>query len=812
MILRIKPILLAAAMLFPQFVEAAESLIENGKGRAEIVIAEQPTRTVKLAAQELQTYLEKISGAKLPISTTPTKTIPLQIYVGQSQFTDKLEIRDGLKHGAFRIVSGKNWLALIGQDKDFVKPKFYLESPTDLPQFMKTWDAATGEQWGFANGNLYKEYNNELKIWARDERGSLNAVYEFLRRLGVRWYLPDELGEVVPQQKTITLPAVDDTVHPDFALRFPYQYARMFGHAGTTRDELLWQLRLGWNQAADVIGDFGMSLSHGMNPIYERPEVREAHPEWYFLSQGKRDELKVGQSRPCLSATGIFSQNVKYVRTMFDLLDVPMVSVMPQDGFASLCQCELCKGKETLERGWEGQISDYVWSHANRVAAEIYKTHPDRKLSCYAYGAYLLPPTKIDTLSPNLVVGICQTRIDLADPQIRQQFEKLRRDWLAKLPEGNRQFLINDYYLSGRSFTAPNLPNYYPRTIARDLNSLKGISLGDFIEVHRDVKGMESLAVDHLNLYVTSRYWWDADQDIDALLAEYYRDFYGPAAKEMQAYVEFSEENLIDLRKNAEKMTKALILLEAAQKKVDAESVHGKRLAWIAGYFQPMYALRDQAAKGRENVPEAAAFLRDGKDLTLDGKLDDPFWKSLWVYELQDLETGKRPYMATSFRIGWVDSDIVFGIRCEDRNTKELTIGATKNEDSNIWTGDCVEVLLETQTHSYYQLAVNPTGAIMDLDREKGLNSSWESSARVACHIGEGFWSAEVRIPVVGEQQAVLNPLYGVAGRQPSETYPWYFNVCRQRIRPDDAEYSAFSPTGAASFHVGKKFAKLKVR
>ena len=34
-------------------------LIENGQARAEIIIAEKPARMTKLAAKELQTYLER---------------------------------------------------------------------------------------------------------------------------------------------------------------------------------------------------------------------------------------------------------------------------------------------------------------------------------------------------------------------------------------------------------------------------------------------------------------------------------------------------------------------------------------------------------------------------------------------------------------------------------------------------------------------------------------------------------------------------------------------------------------------------------
>jgi len=69
-----------------------------------------------------------------------------------------------------------------------------------------------------------------------------------------------------------------------------------------------------------------------------------------------------------------------------------------------------------------------------------------------------------------------------------------------------------------------------------------------------------------------------------------------------------------------------------------------------------------------------------------------------------------------------------------------------------------------------------------------------------------------VRIPVAGEMQGNIDALNGVAGRRPSQTYPWYFNVCRQRIRANGEAYSALSPTGKKGFHHPKKFAKLYMK
>ena len=98
-------------------------LVKDGKPCADIVIADKPPRMVKLAAEELQTYIEKISGAKLSISNAPGLDAPAHIYVGRSAETDKLKISDeGLKHGAFKMVSGENWLALLGHDSDYTPP------------------------------------------------------------------------------------------------------------------------------------------------------------------------------------------------------------------------------------------------------------------------------------------------------------------------------------------------------------------------------------------------------------------------------------------------------------------------------------------------------------------------------------------------------------------------------------------------------------------------------------------------------------------------------------------------------------------
>jgi hypothetical protein len=66
---------------------------------------------------------------------------------------DKLGVIDkGLKHGAYRIVSGENWLVLIGDDTNFVPIEPWPRSNNDVAsgKMQQVWNGITtitGEHW-----------------------------------------------------------------------------------------------------------------------------------------------------------------------------------------------------------------------------------------------------------------------------------------------------------------------------------------------------------------------------------------------------------------------------------------------------------------------------------------------------------------------------------------------------------------------------------------------------------------------------------------------------------------------------------------
>ena len=89
-----------------------------------------------------------------------------------------------------------------------------------------------------------------------------------------------------------------------------------------------------------------------------------------------------------------------------------------------------------------------------------------------------------------------------------------------------------------------------------------------------------------MNIYLTARLYWDVEQDVDALLADYCAKFYGPAAKEMKAVTEFCEKNwpkLSPSNPDAEALRQIRQLLTSARAEV-GDTVYARRIELVSQY------------------------------------------------------------------------------------------------------------------------------------------------------------------------------------------------------------------------------------
>ena len=128
-------------------------------------------------------------------------------------------------------------------------------------------------------------------------------------------------------------------------------------------------------------------------------------------------------------------------------------------------------------------------------------------------------------------------------------------------------------------------------------------------------------------------------------------------------------------------------------------------------------------------------------------------WREIAVAstgKMRELQTGRQPIYGTSIKSLWQGGSVFFAIRCEEAPGDKPNIATTKNGDQAIWYGDVVEFLLNTDSHNYYQLAVNPAGALVNLDRaaDRSKWTKWDSQSEVATQIADDHWTIEIRIPV----------------------------------------------------------------
>ena len=811
-------ILLALLIQFAATAAAEVFLVKDGQPRAEIVVATTAKRTTRLAAQELQDGIKKISGAHLPVVNEPTGKA-VKIFVGPSKQTDALKITTaGLKDGAFRIVSGDDWLALLGEDTEFEPIEPWGKNNADLVagRAQGEWRKLSNSLWGLPNTLIYKDriripgYTGmadalritsrppPIDLWAQDERGSFNAVCGFLHKLGVRWYAPGPLGEVMPSLKTIALPKLDETVRPDFSIR---RFNVRFAVHGENLAR--WAMRLG---ARDP---YGIEAAHGMDTITDHEEVFAAHSEWFALYGGKRGYQRGANNHLCYENEELIAETVRYVRAVFDHYKMEMVSVMPPDGYTAICQCPKCAGKDTLDREQAGYASDYIWNFVNRVAKEVRKTHPEKKVMNCAYGIYTLPPLKIEKLEPNVVVSIVGGRRPMNNkPADLAKCAALRDAWAKKT--SNPIIIFENYPFTDRGWY---LPAFTPHSLGESINATKGKSLGEdiWLSVRQDFEKV-GLAYNHFIVYFTQRmYWGGKSADADAMMREYVRLFYGPAESEMNAFFDFCEANWQAMEKEKDKADTALALFDKAKTKADRASVYGQRLALLDDFLKGLRNKSAQLGKLRGPQPVLRLVGPAKQRPVIDGVLDDDAWVNAFpsaTVKLRELQTGRQPIFGTTVKAAWFGNDLYFAIRCDEHPGEKPRIGTTKSGDASLWYGDAVELLIETESRSYYQIAISPSGATVDLDRsaDRAAWYSWRSKAEVATKIHDDHWIVEVKLPIREDEN---DPLNQIIGHHPNRSLPWHFNVCRQRIREDGSEYSAFSPTGADNFHNVMKFATL---
>ncbi|OHB53908.1 MAG: hypothetical protein A2Y12_09450 [Planctomycetes bacterium GWF2_42_9] len=758
-------------------------IARNGISDAKIVVDQNAPSSVQLAASELKYYIEKSTGASLPIcNEIEPGNKSITILLGVSSYTQAANIStSSLKDDGFKIVCKNNILGIIG--KDYNGPPIY----------------------GLCNPWQYNEvYNPHLKLGAFGSTGTLNGVYHFLEKyLGIRWYMPDEIGTVIPKTNVLKIPLINYTICPDFEYRYAW-----FCNFADSNEGAMWYKRAGFGAACPV---------QAMHSFEQFLKYKDSHPEYFALIDGQRDfsnlSVIMGGGNLCLSNPSVAEQWAEDIIKYFD--ENPSHSyfpLAPGDGMKRICECQRCQSQIDPNMGIDGKFSNYIWSFINKVAEKLAKKYPEKKVCCIAYEGYNAPPTSIEKLSLNVAVFVCKVRAAYSD----EQYKKLMNEKLSKWRTIASNVYTWEYYL----YSDPpwkGFPINFAHNISQDLESLKGRIKGEFIqaEIMTDSAAMGTnnapaafsrfyySGMRHLNLYVTAKLYWNANLDVDELLAEYYEKFYGPAADQMKNFWTKSEQIWMSHKHHslpigeigadtialpfdiftAEDMKTLTEHLEQARQLSKTQPIYSKRIELVSSEFEIAKKTISKASIPSSSCSKASAPIK------IDGVLDEGIWNTSSALNLRAINGDKASYQTEAYT-AWDSNNIYFAFKNTEPNISKLNSYATKRDQNYspaMWEDDSVEIFISpdpnNRSNLCYQFIINTKGVVWDgvYGGHKEFDLAWNSDIKSATLIGRAEWTLEVSIP------------FKDLGIAPAQDKTFAVNIYRNRYADQGLVDSAWS-------------------
>jgi len=487
---------------------AAMNLTEDGQARCVILLPDDALAIHRYPAQELQYFLQAMSGATIAIRPESERPIDVEhrIYVGPTSAARAAGIDiDALEPEAIRILTAGDDLFILGGDKI---------GPGDRDDAFN--------------------YNNQ--------RGTLYAVYDFLQdRLGVRWLWPGETGTVIPDAPTIAIGDIDILEVPQLKQRHLRTgirgslLERIEAFSGPLDRELAGQLagdETTWMRRMRMGRSLSINYGHAFTRWWE--EYGAEHPEFFALNEdGER--LPIGgpdRVKMCVSEPALWDEIVARWRERWeqDPVSNRTLNACENDG-GGFCECDKCAAwdvpdyTEDTPEGPRVILTDRYAKFWNEIATRVAEVDPQAYVAVYAYSRYRFPP-RATTLEPNIIVGFVP---GVGYPNTGEGSEAFRADWMAWHDQASVLFLRPNWL--GSLHCVPRVPLYQ---MADDFRfaAANGMIGTDF-----DTLSGQWLAQGPV-YYVLARLHWDTTASTDQLLDEYYSAF-GAAAPKVREYFEY---------------------------------------------------------------------------------------------------------------------------------------------------------------------------------------------------------------------------------------------------------------------------------
>ncbi|MEW6358279.1 MAG: DUF4838 domain-containing protein [Planctomycetota bacterium] len=461
----------SAQELYQKMGEPVATLAEEGKATCSIISADDKARR---PAQELAEYLKKISDTEIPIVADPAQAAGFMVRVGG---------------------------------------KADIEAWASLPD----------------DGYVIAASADGLLLTGKTELGVFYAVDTFLEKyLGVRWFMPNDVGEDVPRQTTIKIGKIEEVGRPAFRMRW-------IGRSD-------WARRNKMNVGVKCDGEFKIKwFVHTFTHILPVEKYFDEHPEYYPLIGGKRIGKGVNKNllQVCTSNPNVIKEMAANIIAIEkDDPSWSMVSLDPEDN-QRFCECDNCKALDEDGTETNNSRTRRLLIFYNAVSEIVGKTCPDLFLKSIAYHTYVAPPLdKAMRVNDNCVIQFCRFTCHnhaLDDPACpyNREFNKYITGWR----EVARNVCLYEYYYKA---SWVHLPWPIVHMLRKDFPYFQRMKLFGLATQYTSNFGSHGLGY-----YIAAKLAWDPALDVDALLDDFYIRFYREAAPPMRRYHETMEQAAI---------------------------------------------------------------------------------------------------------------------------------------------------------------------------------------------------------------------------------------------------------------------------
>ncbi len=375
-----------------------------------------------------------------------------------------------------------------------------------------------------AEGLVIRTVGNDLILAGGRPRGTLYAVYTFLEdHVGCRWWTPRVSR--IPKKKTLKTGKLNVRYVPALEYR-----QTSWKHTYDSND---WVVRNKLN------GKRSLDARHGGRIRYEgfvhtffryiSPEkYLQDHPEWFSFIDGKRHYQRY-KTTLCLTNEEMRAEFVKNLKSR--LRKNPgahIASVSQPDGNNGNCQCEKCRAVEAEEESGAGLVLRFV----NKVAEDIEKEFPNVYIDTLAY-RYTRKPPKYVRPRANVIVRLCTIENSFSKPFSDDRNKNFRDNFVGWSKICDKLY-IWDYTTNFRHYILPH-PNL--RVLAPNIRFLTEHNVKGIYE--QGAHNNYGAEMAELRAWVLAKLMWNPYLDEKKLLEEFAHGYYGSAAGDILAYLNF---------------------------------------------------------------------------------------------------------------------------------------------------------------------------------------------------------------------------------------------------------------------------------